>query len=77
MCIVRLRERSGVLAPVAFAGWTVTRRIYATADWVDSSPTLAPDGKTVFVGSDDHHLYAISVGSTGSGVRAMSELSNP
>lgn len=50
---------------------------YATADWVDSSPTLAPDCKTVFVSSDDHHLYAISVGSTGSGVRAMSELSNP
>ena len=73
--IVYVGSDDGHLYAVDAASGTL-RWSYAAADWVDSSPTLAPDGKTVFVGSDDHHLYAISVGSTGSGVRAMSELSN-
>eukprot|EP00947_MAST-08B_sp_MAST-8B-sp1_P005962 g5962.t1 len=33
---------------------------YETGDEVDSSPVLSPDGKVVYVGSDDYSLYAIN-----------------
>jgi len=37
---------------------------FETGDWVDSSPTIGPDG-TVYVGSMDDKLYAIKTGSKG------------
>jgi serine/threonine-protein kinase len=33
---------------------------FATGGWVLSSPALSPDGSTVFVGSVDHSVYALS-----------------
>lgn len=33
---------------------------FLVGDWVDSSPTLSPDEKTVYLGSWDNNLYAVS-----------------
>jgi outer membrane protein assembly factor BamB len=32
---------------------------YSTSDQVRSTPAVAPDGGTIYVGSEDHYLYAI------------------
>lgn len=55
-------SRDGKIYSVSASG--SLRWSYATADWVDSSPTLSPDGAAVYAGSWDNKLYALSA-STG------------
>ena len=33
---------------------------YATAKGVDTKPVLSPDGDTLFIGSYDNNIYALS-----------------
>ena len=53
----------GTIAPPVASVAGAKKWTFATGDAVESSPTLSPNGTTVYVGSDDKSLYAVDAAS--------------